>query len=91
MKMNRFISGSHGQPSACTSAASDTLCTVPQVAQPAIWLALLALVAATAAAADGMTIDFDKEIKPLLATYCVKCHGPDKQKGDLNLSTIAND
>jgi hypothetical protein len=28
---------------------------------------------------------FDTKIKPLLSEYCGRCHGPDKQKGDLNL------
>ena len=32
-------------------------------------------------------IDFDTDIKPLLAAHCVKCHGPAKQKGGLRLDT----
>lgn len=28
---------------------------------------------------------FDATIKPVVAEYCGKCHGPDKQKGDLDL------
>ncbi len=30
--------------------------------------------------------DFDHGIRPLLGTYCVRCHGGDKTKGDLNLN-----
>src|SRR6188474_615974 len=37
-------------------------------------------------AAEGK-IDFDADIKPILAAHCVKCHGPAKQKGGLRLDT----
>ena len=30
-------------------------------------------------------VDFTKDIQPLLAQHCVKCHGPEKQKGELRL------
>lgn len=32
-------------------------------------------------------IDFDRDVKPVLAAKCVKCHGPAKQKGGLRLDT----
>src|SRR5689334_13537677 len=32
-------------------------------------------------------VDFDADIKPILAAHCVKCHGPTKQKGGLRLDT----
>jgi hypothetical protein len=53
--------------------------------------ALLVLAATSLAAADPTTVAFVRDIKPLLSTYCFKCHGAEKQKGDLNLSTIGND
>ncbi|MCH8829331.1 MAG: DUF1553 domain-containing protein, partial [Planctomycetes bacterium] len=31
------------------------------------------------------SVDFEKQIQPLLLTHCVKCHGPKKQKGGLRL------
>src|SRR5690349_10761669 len=34
-------------------------------------------------------IDFEKHIQPILAANCYKCHGPDKQKGDLRLDSKA--
>ena len=34
-------------------------------------------------------VDFAKEIQPMLAEHCVKCHGPDKQKGGLRLDNKA--
>lgn len=30
-------------------------------------------------------VDFAKDIKPILETRCVRCHGPEKQKGKLRL------
>lgn len=32
-------------------------------------------------------IDFDREVKPIFAQYCVKCHGQDKQRGGLRLDS----
>lgn len=32
-------------------------------------------------------VTFDKDIKPLFEASCVKCHGPEKAKGDLRLDT----
>ena len=62
---------------------------------------LLAFVAATLAgapkgldlsklppAADG-PVDFARDIQPLLADRCVKCHGAEKQKSDLRLDAKA--
>ncbi len=37
------------------------------------------------------TVAYEKDLKPLLATYCFECHGDKKQKGELNLATITND
>ena len=31
-------------------------------------------------------VTFEKDIKPLLSHYCYRCHGEEKQKGDLKLS-----
>ena len=31
-------------------------------------------------------VDFSREVKPLLAEHCFKCHGPDKSEGGLNLA-----
>ncbi len=46
--------------------------------------------AAAAEDARQVSAAYDKDIKGLLQTACYKCHGPDKQKGDLNLATIAD-
>src|SRR4051794_38815797 len=47
----------------------------------AILLSLL--VASLAKGAAAAPPDFAKEVEPLLRTHCVKCHGPEKQKGGL--------
>src|SRR4051794_4890288 len=31
--------------------------------------------------------DFVREVRPLLEQHCVKCHGPEKQKGGLRFDT----
>ena len=33
------------------------------------------------------TIEFTRDIQPLLSAQCVKCHGPEKQKGGLRLDS----
>src|SRR5689334_17958740 len=30
---------------------------------------------------------FEKQVRPLLAAHCFKCHGPAKQRGDLRLDS----
>lgn len=57
----------------------------------------LALGAATALAAEvdisklpppaRQTVSFAKDIKPILEKSCIKCHGPEKQKGKLRLDS----
>ncbi len=42
----------------------------------------------TAAAGEA---SFTKDIKPLLDTYCISCHSPEKKKGDLDLTLIKDD
>lgn len=34
-------------------------------------------------------IDFKKDIEPIFQQNCIKCHGPEKQKGDLRLDSKA--
>ena len=52
----------------------------------AFFVGLFAL-AASAFAADK--IDFLTEVKPILESTCVSCHGPEKPKGDLRLDSRA--
>jgi hypothetical protein len=52
-------------------------------------LALVALTCgptARAAAPPPAAADFAKDVRPLLETYCFKCHAGEKVKGDVNLA-----
>src|SRR3954470_10846470 len=55
-------------------------------AVPAVALAL-GVSAGRAVAADAPKIDFAKQVKPIFAENCYKCHGPEKQKAKLRLDT----
>ncbi|HWE01935.1 MAG TPA: DUF1592 domain-containing protein [Tepidisphaeraceae bacterium] len=58
----------------------------------AVVLLTLANLSRTNAAASGPADStLDKLVKPFFAENCVKCHGPDKQKADLRLDTLAID
>src|ERR1044071_1217471 len=35
----------------------------------------------------GAAPDFSHEVRPLLEQHCLKCHGPEKQKGGLRFDT----
>jgi len=48
----------------------------------------LGLVAAVSSAVGE--IDFKQQVRPVLEVYCLKCHGDEKPKGDLSLTTRAN-
>jgi Protein of unknown function (DUF1553)/Protein of unknown function (DUF1549)/Planctomycete cytochrome C len=39
--------------------------------------------------AVARTIDYDKDVRPILETRCYSCHGPKKQKADLRLDEKA--
>ncbi len=42
------------------------------------------------ATADRHLDAFEKDIQPLLETYCVRCHGKDKARGSVNFSAFAD-
>lgn len=51
-------------------------------------LCTLPVVAPEVGAADEQ-VDFVRDVRPLLARACLRCHGPDKQKADLRLDLRA--
>ena len=55
----------------------------------AVWSAVAATAMATSIAPAADKVDFATEIKPLLESACLSCHGPEKPKGDLQLTTRA--
>lgn len=53
--------------------------------RPVVFIMMLAAAGSTRAA-DPVALMFQKDIQPLLTTYCYKCHGGEKVKGDISLS-----
>lgn len=53
---------------------------------PTTAAAVFALLAAAVSGADK--IDFSRQVKPILESACVHCHGVDKDKGDFRLHTL---
>ena len=51
------------------------------------FLLLLPALITTASAADPV-ITYDEHIKPIFREHCLKCHGEDEQKADLNLANF---
>ncbi len=47
------------------------------------------LACVSAGMASAATVDFARQIQPILAERCVKCHGPEKQRGGLRLDSKA--
>lgn len=55
----------------------------------ALAFALTAALAGTALAANPADLTFfETKVRPILATHCFKCHGPDKQRSDLRWDHI---
>ena len=50
---------------------------------------LLGLMAGTAWSVSAATPDYGRDVKPLLAQHCYRCHGASQQKGGLRLDTAA--
>ena len=45
---------------------------------------------APARASTRATIDFDKQVKPILEENCLECHSADKRKGGLSLAAYTD-
>ena len=55
-------------------------------------LAIIVLVAGIFEIASAETsLTFDRDIQPVLDKYCLKCHGPEKPKGGINLAQVKNE
>ncbi len=68
-------------------------CAGPKAALGGLWL--VSLIAASAATADltqlppaaARTVDFQRDVRPLLEERCFKCHGPEKQRSGFRLDS----
>jgi mono/diheme cytochrome c family protein len=47
------------------------------------------LIGLSGAVAEGAPVDYVKEVKPVLAEHCYRCHGASQQKSGLRLDTAA--
>src|SRR5213083_313871 len=56
------------------------------VSFPAVVLVLAGVLTEPAVGA-GTAPDFSREVRPTLEKHCLKCHGPEKQKGGLRFDT----
>ena len=54
-------------------------------------LGLAVFVLAMAAAAPVRGDGFDRNVRPLLQKHCLRCHGAEKPKGDINLAKFADE
>lgn len=50
-----------------------------------LFFVILVASAVQSIGAQAEAVDFDAEIRPLLSTHCVACHGADEQNGELRL------
>src|SRR2546421_1159033 len=64
------------------------LCSLIRLLRVPLALLMGAVPTALTQAAIG-TVDFRHEVQPLFTEHCVKCHGPEKQKGGLRLDLKA--
>src|SRR5262249_30748572 len=67
----------------------DCLRSPPNMSRPTALVAALLAIAAPARAGDPATIDYARDVKPILAKHCVSCHGATKPRGGLRLDTAA--
>src|SRR5688500_1578516 len=58
------------------------------ICRAAALVVVLSLGPGAASAADADTL-FEAKVRPILTQHCVRCHGPEKQKGGLRLDSRA--
>src|SRR4051794_28688151 len=54
-----------------------------------IALAWISVSAGSNAADPPRRVDFERDVRPILARHCLSCHGPSKQKGGLRFDRKA--
>ena len=53
-------------------------------------LSLSSVLAGSAGADPPVVIGYQRDVRPILANRCFKCHGPDLKKGGLDLQECAS-
>ena len=48
-------------------------------------------VVSAALTTSSSAIDFDSDVRPILAQHCVRCHGPDEQNGMVRIDELSSD
>src|SRR5436309_119076 len=64
---------------------ASTIFTCYKTVVKTLFSAILSGLVISSSAQAETTVDFAKEIQPILQKSCVECHGPDKHKADLRL------
>ena len=51
-------------------------------------LIVVALLSSPIFGGEPSDLQYERDVRPLLEQYCFRCHGPESDKGDVNLSTF---
>ena len=54
-----------------------------------VLLSVLSLL--TVASVSAEDLDFDRDVRPILKSRCIGCHGPDTQEANIRLDNLATD
>ncbi len=92
MKLRRIWPGKNtgiAFPRLCGNNSSSSTKQHYSVMKKSVLVASAAITFCVAQAWADAKVDFKKDIEPVLQQSCIKCHGPEKQKGDLRLDSKA--
>src|SRR5437899_375697 len=86
-KQNHQNHSCHCQPSRISLQRLRSKFTSTSMKTNALFTALAAAMVSSGLHAAENKVDFAKDIQPILEQTCIKCHGPEKQKGKLRLDS----
>lgn len=64
--------------------------SVCSVGQWGMWLSVLSCSLGFAAGVDAKKVTYEDDVLPIFRDNCLKCHNPDKLKGDLDLTSFSS-